>query len=418
MFMYYKDKKYFLAIQDYKKGNRDSAIAILKMLAKKKFVKFEEDINGFITEIQTIAKSRKDEEMIAYTKDVGNKISIIDGNSHGKTSAYENVLETESECKAALRESLKNHEYVVVINNIINFVKENKNFHAAYGVLKMLHELPIKSDYFTKEEVVLLFVEKMNKIIVDDVNPVVEGVFFKKYSSVWTQFSSNEFKKYHKIVRNYTEYYTLSNYKKKNNTMNIKHKIHKKSNLTINEKYYENIELVYQNNYPFSFQKDRDSYRMRAEINNITYDGTGYTIYFEPPKLFHYNDFCHCAECKTMCVEIDGAKYNLNHEQDEVYIRSKLVDKIKVYYTFYHSTIVKFTKTIHLKNVCKQGKYYVLCSKKPYLTIKSKHILYLVLMYISITILVGIFAPAYLILIFILTIVGFLLWTLPKYFSK
>ena len=214
MFMYYKDKKYFLAIQDYKKGNRDSAIAILKMLAKKKFVKFEEDINGFITEIQTIAKSRKDEEMIAYTKDVGNKISIIDGNSHGKTSAYENVLETESECKAALRESLKNHEYVVVINNIINFVKENKNFHAAYGVLKMLHELPIKSDYFTKEEVVLLFVEKMSKIIVDDVNPVVEGVFFKKYSSVWTQFSSNEFKKYHKIVRNYTEHYTLSNYKK------------------------------------------------------------------------------------------------------------------------------------------------------------------------------------------------------------
>ena len=31
MFMYYKDKKYFLAIQDYKKGNRDSAIAILKI---------------------------------------------------------------------------------------------------------------------------------------------------------------------------------------------------------------------------------------------------------------------------------------------------------------------------------------------------------------------------------------------------
>ena len=43
--MYYKDKKYFLAIQDYKRGNNTNVISILKMLAKKNLTKFDDDLS-------------------------------------------------------------------------------------------------------------------------------------------------------------------------------------------------------------------------------------------------------------------------------------------------------------------------------------------------------------------------------------
>ena len=49
---YYKDKKYFLAIQDYKNGNSSSVQAICNMMIQKQTPKFDEDVNQFIYEVQ------------------------------------------------------------------------------------------------------------------------------------------------------------------------------------------------------------------------------------------------------------------------------------------------------------------------------------------------------------------------------
>ena len=342
--MYYKDKKYFLAIQDYRNGNNTSVISILKMLAKKNLTKFDDDINGFITEVQSIAKKNRDSVVIAYTKEVGNKISLIDGNSHGKTSAYENVLETETECKVALKKALENDEFNVVINNIVQYIKENENFHTAVVILELIHNINYESDIFTKEEVAMLFIEKMFKVIVNDVKPSVSGTLVKKYSSSWSNFNSQDFIYYQSIVRLYTKQY------------GIKDTLKAIFNSKVLEK-NTNVIKMNKNSFPYKLvmkKKIETSWEETVVlwIENISYDGTGYKV------TIGKNSTEDNGSIGKFDIIINGNKKTYDpNDGKSVFVKSKISSEISFVYRIPEICILKSHININTEIV--QGQYYV-----------------------------------------------------------
>lgn len=349
--MYYNDKKYFLAIQDYRKGNNTSVISILKMLAKKNLTKFDNDINGFITEVQSIAKKNRDSVVIAYTKEVGNKISLIDGNSHGKTSAYENVLETETECKVALKKALENDEFNVVINNIVQFIKENKNFHTAVVILELIHNINYKSDIFTKEEVAMLFIEKMFKVIVNDVKPSVSGTLVKKYSSSWSNFNSQDFIYYHSIVRLYTKQYGINDTLKPYFNSKV---LEKNTNVIKMNKNNFPYKLVMKKQYRYYYDEKREAVVV-LWIENISYDGTGYKVTIGKNST---EGNCSIGEFDII---INGNKKTYDPKDGKsVFVKSKISSKISFVYKW-DSTLSNCTLKSHINinTEIVQGQYYV-----------------------------------------------------------
>lgn len=334
--MYYKDKKYFIAVQEYKKGNDSCVVSELKMLSKKKKVKFDDDINQFITEIQNIAKKKGDNRIIQYTKDVGNKISHFEGFNFGKTSAFENALETEIECKIALKEALKNDEFLVIIDNIVNYISKNQSFHTALVIMKEIHNIKVSSDIFTKKEVALLFIEKMFKVIKEEVKPIVVGKLIKKYESKWPNFDSKEFIEYHKIVELYSKKHSLKEFSK------IIRLQQEKEFLTKNKKM----------TFPYECDLVREMGNKIGDVIDIldlSYDGTGYDISLE---VFYWIPICHNYE-----INFGGKIVKLNSRTKRLYIKSKQISKI---YFSCEDKDYKYSGFIKIKTIFNQGEYFVI----------------------------------------------------------
>ena len=67
------------------------------------------------------------------------------------------------------------------------------------------------SSNFSKKEVALLFIEKMFKVIKNEVKPMQKGgLLLKEYASTWSNFKSTDFINYQRIVRKYTDQYDVN----------------------------------------------------------------------------------------------------------------------------------------------------------------------------------------------------------------
>lgn len=209
---YFKNKRYYNAIKDYMNGDENSCIIILKELSKinRKSVKFDGEINAFITEVQSVAKKKKDNQMIAYTQQIGNLMKKNDGNTLGYNAALENTISTDHECVIVIENAMKYGEYQVAINNIVEYIAKTESFYAAYLVLKKMDECTVVSPAFDKETAVMLFIEKMFVILTEnDVVYCEGGLFSKCYKSYWKGFKEKDFIQYQKIVKKYTDRYSV-----------------------------------------------------------------------------------------------------------------------------------------------------------------------------------------------------------------
>lgn len=209
---YFKNKRYYNAIKDYMNGDENSCLIILKELSKinRKSVKFDGEINAFITEVQSVAKKKKDNQMIAYTQQIGNLMKKNDGNTLGYNAALENTISTDHECVIVIENAMKYGEYQVAINNIVEYISRVESFYAAYMVLKKMDECTVVSPAFDKETAVMLFIEKMFVILTEnDVVYCEGGLFSKSYKSYWKGFNEKDFLSYQKIVKKYTDRYSV-----------------------------------------------------------------------------------------------------------------------------------------------------------------------------------------------------------------
>lgn len=209
---YFKNKRYYNAIKDYMNGDENSCIIILKELSKinRKSVKFDGEINAFITEVQSVAKKKKDNQMIAYTQQIGNLMKKNDGNTLGYNAALENTISTDHECVIVIENAMKYGEYQVAINNIVEYIAKTESFYAAYLVLKKMDECTVVSPAFDKETAVMLFIEKMFVILTEnDVVYCEGGLFPKCYKSYWKGFKEKDFIQYQEIVKKYTDRYSV-----------------------------------------------------------------------------------------------------------------------------------------------------------------------------------------------------------------
>lgn len=209
---YFKNKRYYNAIKDYMNGDENSCLIILKGLSKinRKDVKFDEEINAFITEVQSVAKKKKDNQMIAYTQQIGNLMKKNDGNTLGYNAALENTILTDHECVIVIENAMKYGEYQVAINNIVEYIAKTESFYAAYLVLKKMDECTVVSPAFDKETAVMLFIEKMFVILTEnDVVYCEGGLFSKCYKSYWKGFKEKDFIQYQEIVKKYTDRYSV-----------------------------------------------------------------------------------------------------------------------------------------------------------------------------------------------------------------
>lgn len=379
--MYYKDKKYYLAIKDYRNGDNASVISILKMLSKKDYLKYEEDINVFLTEVQSIAKKNGDNVVISYTKAVGNKISFKDGNSNGNTSVYENALETETECKILMKKALENDEFEVAITNILEFIRNKQNFHTAFAILKLIHGINYKNEIFTKKEIIMIFIEKMYKIIVNEVRPQKRGMLIKKYTSEWVRFSSSDFIAYHKIVKLYTKEYSINKingiyneynrrlYKLKKENEKRENQRRKKNQKCENQRKKENIiAKLNEKAYPHRIEIKTNLHSFVFELIDIKYDRLGYDIFFNDGTFDRRSrgEFKLTLYIGKKKYEVDDSKMwngtSYTFDKNKIYIPRKKISKILIVgesFDDYYRVYEKYTEKLKLVTYNFDGRYYV-----------------------------------------------------------
>lgn len=360
---FYNNKKYYYAIRDYQKGDNSQALALLNYL-RAEAPKFDEDINSFITEIQSIAISRQDKAILNYTKDLGKNISRKDGNPTGLNYSIERSLETENECVIVLKTAVQNGDFFVAIDSIIKFITTYRRFHTAFLILSKIDELPNTVSSFTRSDIALLFIEKMFMIIHGSIIPTETGGIIKKYSAggyYWEregEFSSSDFIKYQKIVKKYTDQYgikqciELSMQRQKEAKEQAKVKIEQAKE---GSKHSFPFEVLIGCSYSSSY---RPIYE-KVVINRITYDGHKYVINYQ------FKNDPHITDGDIFLQYLDSGKHKIlqgnNGEVEIVTLRKDLWFRIILHgkewnhdvYSKPSSELIKIT-TVQDKN-----KYYV-----------------------------------------------------------
>lgn len=335
---------YQVAIKEYERGNKSRVESILKMLSKQQYVKYDSDINYFISVVQHIAKKNNDSTIIAYTKQVGNKISTRDGNTHGYTSSHENVLSTENECIFVLKKSLSNDEFDVIIDNVIEFIKKEKKFHTALAILQTIDNANIQSNIFAKKDVALLFIEKMYKVIALDVKPKVEGTLIKKYISKWPNFSSKDFTEYQKIVEKYSKQYSIKQI--------FDYVLEVDKTLKAEQEYLEKLkkeEIIEKQNKSFPVEL-RLGPNIVVRVESIKYNGSEYSVKFSS-NYYSNSYYCYNSYSKNSCIE-QGYLYH-------AFLRSIIDGKICIGHRggFSYNS---YSKTIYIDTIKHDEKYYVI----------------------------------------------------------
>lgn len=348
---YFKNKRYYNAIKDYMNGDENSCIIILKELSKinRKSVKFDGEINAFITEVQSVAKKKKDNQMIAYTQQIGNLMKRNDGNALGYNSALENTITTDHECVIVIENAMKYGEYQVAINNIVEYISRAESFYAAYMVLKKMDECTVVSPAFDKETAVMLFIEKMFVILTEnDVVYCEGGLFSKSYKSYWKGFNEKDFLSYQKIVKKYTDRYSV------------------KEILSLSG------EMQYRKSFPMVLLFKYKTYEIaRITIFSIEIENGVYLIdcdYHRYDEKYTYKDVYHHVDQRfTRAEAFINNQEELYSGRNEIEIKTPRFSGIEFKLELYerkHGDNVVLKQRINVKTIKQRGKVLVVASKE------------------------------------------------------